>query len=386
MTHFPVQRFRSLSTPFYYYDTNLLERTLDEALDAMRGFQSACLHYAIKANSQKRILEMMAAKGIGADCVSGGEVRAALDAGILPERIVFAGVAKADWEIRLGIERDIFCFNVESEEELEIIDQIARGMGRSCRVALRINPDVSAHTHKHISTGQEEDKFGIHMDRMVPLLRRSRNMAGVSVIGLHFHIGSQILDMSDFRDLCLKVNDLQDVLDREGIRLDHINLGGGLGVSYTDVDDHPIPCFNDYFSTFRRFLKVREGQSLHFELGRSLVAQSGSLISRVLFVKKATRKQFAILDAGMTDLIRPALYQAHHQIDNLSATGKETALYDVVGPICESTDIFASDERLPLTARGDFMALRSAGAYGQSMASEYNLRPLAPAVYSDELL
>lgn len=386
ISSFPVQRMKALETPFYYYDTALLDRTLDAALDSMRDLQPACLHYAVKANSQRRILEMMAGKGIGADCVSGGEIRAALSAGIPAGRIVFAGVAKADWEINLGLEEGIFCFNVESEEELEVIDQLALEKGKVSSVALRINPDVAAHTHKNIQTGQEEDKFGIHMDRMVPLLRRAAQMRGVCVIGLHFHIGSQILDMSDFRDLCLRINGFQDELDAEGIRVEHINLGGGLGVSYTDVDEHLVPDFGSFFSTIRQYLKVRAGQTLHFELGRSLVAQSGSLISRVLFVKKAVHKQFAILDAGMTDLIRPALYQAHHQIDNLTSEEKDTALYDVVGPICESTDVFAAGERLPLTRRGDLVAIRSAGAYGQSMASEYNLRPLAPAVFSDSLI
>ena len=382
---FPVQRFQALETPFYYYDTALLSRTLDAALDAMRAVDPACLHYAVKANNQSRILGMMAAKGLGADCVSGGEVKAALSAGIPPERIVFAGVAKADWEIRLGLEEGIFCFNVESEEELEVISEIAAEMGKVSRVALRINPDVAAHTHKNIQTGQQEDKFGIHMDRMIPLIQKARKMKSVEVIGLHFHIGSQILDMNDFRDLCLRVNALQDKLEASGIHLEHINLGGGLGVSYTDVDEHLLPDFQGFFSTIRQYLKVRPFQTLHFEFGRCLVAQSGSLITRVLYVKKAVMKQFAILDAGMTDLIRPALYQAHHQIENLTSEKEETLLYDVVGPICESTDVFALDERLPLTRRGDIVAIRSAGAYGQSMASEYNLRPLAPAVYSDTL-
>lgn len=384
MTKFPVDKFQGIQTPFYYYDMEVLAETISALKKGIEKVAPAELHYAVKANADAGILECIAKAGLGADCVSGGEIKACINAGFPASKIVYAGVGKADWEIRLGLEEGIFSFNVESREELAVINEIASEMGKVARVAFRINPNVGAHTHKNITTGLEENKFGINMEDMVPVIKDAMKMDSVEVIGLHFHIGSQILDMSDFRDLSLRCNTLMDELESEGIKLPNLNLGGGLGVSYVDVDNHLIPAFDAYFETFLTYLKRRPGQTLHFELGRCMVAQCGSLITKVLYVKHATKKKFAIVDAGMTDLIRPALYQAHHQIDNISCK-EGSDVYDVVGPICESTDVFAEQETLPVTSRGDFLALRSAGAYGQIMASQYNCRALPKAYYSDRL-
>lgn len=381
---FPVEKLRALRTPFYYYDTRLLRETL-RVIQAEAGrYERFTVHYAVKANANPRILSIICESGLGADCVSGGEIRAALEAGFPAERIVFAGVGKADWEIELGLEAGIFCFNVESVPELEVIDALAAAHGKTANVAFRINPDVGAHTHANITTGLAENKFGISMEDMPRVISLAAALKHVRFIGLHFHIGSQILEMEDFIALGNRVNELQDKLEAAGIRVEHINVGGGLGIDYDAPDEHPVPDFHDYFDTYAAHLKLRPGQTLHFELGRSVVGQCGSLISKVLYVKQGTNKQFAILDAGMTDLIRPALYQAHHKIENLTSSDPEE-IYDVVGPICESSDVFDKAVSLNRARRGDLFALRSAGAYGEIMASGYNCRALPKGYVSEEL-
>ena len=380
---FPIEQFRQLETPLYYYDTELLRRTLDSVRCEAGRHSGYQVHYAVKANANPRILKIIRESGLGADCVSGGEIQAALKAGFAPQKIVYAGVGKADWEIRLGLEKNIFCFNVESIAELEVICEIARSMATTARVALRINPDVGAHTHANITTGLAENKFGIAMDDIEKVIGRLSTMDNVQLVGLHFHIGSQILDMGDFQALCNRVNDLQRQLELLHVRLEHINVGGGLGVDYHHPDRVALPDFKSYFDTFARNLKLRSHQTLHFELGRSIVAQCGSLITRTLYVKEGTKKKFVIVDAGMTDLIRPALYQAYHKIENISSE-EATQAYDVVGPICESSDVFGKQIELNTTHRGDFIAIRSAGAYGESMASTYNCRRLPQTYTSDD--
>lgn len=362
---FPVAEFGRLRTPFYYYDTELLGRTLDAVSAELRRHPGFVLHYAVKANNNARILPLIAERGFGADCVSGGEIRDALTAGFPSSGIVFAGVGKSDWEIELALENDILCFNVESIPELEVIDSIAGRMGRRARVAFRIDPDVGAHTHAKITTGLAENKFGIAMGDLERVFTVSSGLRNVEVVGLHFHIGSQILDMGDFAALCNRINELQDRLERRGLVVGSVNVGGGLGVDYLHPNRVPIPDFRSYFDTYARFLRLRPGQTVHFELGRALVAQMGSLIARTLYVKQGTAKQFAIVDAGMSDLIRPALYQAYHKIENLSSARPEE-VYDVVGPICESSDVFGKAVPLPGVRRGDFLAIRSAGAYGET--------------------
>ena len=381
---FPLDKFNSLETPFYYYDTQVLRDTLRSINEEVEKYANFSVHYAVKANANPKLLTIVRDAGLGADCVSGGEVRAAIEAGFPANKVVYAGVGKADWEINFALQHDIFCFNVESLAELEIINELAGASGKVARVAFRINPDVGAHTHANITTGLAENKFGISMNDMERVIAMANTMKNVHFIGLHFHIGSQILDMSDFEALCLRINELQDKLEAANIRIEHLNVGGGLGIDYAEPETHRIPDFKRYFATYAEHLKLRSNQHLHFELGRSIMGQCGSLISKVLYVKEGTNKRFVILDAGMTDLIRPALYQAYHVIENLTSSAAEE-VYDVVGPICESSDVFGKNITLPNTKRGDLIALRSAGAYGEIMSSGYNCRRLPLGYLSDEL-
>ena len=382
--HFPIDKFQALQTPFYYYDSNVLRQTLRSIENEVARHDNWYVHYAVKANANPKLLRIIREAGLGADCVSGGEIEASLRAGFPNSKIVFAGVGKSDWEINLGLDNDIFCFNVESIPELEVINDLASAKGKVARVAFRLNPNVGAHTHANITTGLAENKFGIAMRDMVPVIEHAQQLKNVQVVGLHFHIGSQIRDMGDFQALCNRINDLQEELERHHIRLENINVGGGLGVDYEHPNRLPIPDFHAYFETYAKKLKLRPGQTLHFELGRAVVAQCGSLITRTLFIKEGAVKKFAIVDAGFTDLVRPALYQAYHKIENIcSDEPKET--YDVVGPICESTDVFAKQIDLNSTKRGDYLAIRSAGAYGEIMASQYNCRRLPIGYLSDDL-
>ncbi len=380
---FPIDKLKALPTPFYYYDVKLLQDTLDMVKNEA-GKYGYHAHYAVKANANPRILSIIAENGLGADCVSGGEVKAVLDAGFPADKIVFAGVGKADWEINLGLDNDIFCFNVESAVELEIIDELAAAKNKVASVALRINPEVDAHTHAKITTGMKENKFGINLSQLGQVLDNLANLKNVKLIGIHFHIGSQITDMSAFRNLVIRVNEIQEDLEARGIRIENVNFGGGLGIDYYHPNHLPIPAFDNYFAVFNKLLKVRPGQQVHFEPGRSVVAQCGTLISKVLYVKEGETKKFAILDAGFTELIRPAMYDAYHRIENISSD-EEVELYDVVGPICESSDVFGKDVELNKAHRGDLIALRSAGAYGEVMASQYNCRQLPKAYYSDTI-
>lgn len=380
---FPVERFHKIQTPFYYYDSEVLRQTLKTINEEAGKHEGFVVHYAVKANANPEILRIIREAGLGADCVSGGEIEASIKAGFPASKIVYAGVGKSDWEINIGLENDIFCFNVESIPELEVINELAAKKGKVARVAFRLNPNVGAHTHANITTGLAENKFGIAMRDMLTVIDEASKMANVKFVGLHFHIGSQILDMGDFQALCNRVNELQDELERHRIQVEHINVGGGLGVDYEHPNRLPIPDFKAYFDTYAKKLKLRNGQTLHFELGRAVVAQCGSLITRTLYIKEGATKRFAIVDAGFPDLIRPALYQAYHKIENItSEEQKET--YDVVGPICESTDVFAKQIDLNKTRRGDLLAIRSAGAYGEIMASQYNCRKLPKGYLSDE--
>ena len=326
---FPIDKFRELRTPFYYYDTKVLRDTLSCMRAEAAKYGNFEVHYAVKANANPKVLTIIRENGLGADCVSGGEVRAAIKAGFPANKVVFAGVGKSDWEINMSL------------------DYSMQDMDHVIEVALE--------------------------------------MKNVKFIGLHFHIGSQILDMGDFVALCNRVNELQDKLEAHRIRIEHINVGGGLGIDYKHPNRQAIPDFKDYFSTYAEHLKLRSYQTLHFELGRAITGQCGSLISQVLYVKQGANKKFAILDAGMTDLIRPALYQAYHKIENITSEDAVEA-YDVVGPICESSDVFGKAIDLNKVKRGDLIALRSAGAYGEIMASSYNCRELPQGYTSDELV
>ena len=382
---FPLEKFQQIDTPFYYYDTKLLRQTLSAIRDNITPEMH--VHYAVKACANPKVLSIIAQEGFGADCVSGGEVQAAIDAGFPAEKIVYAGVGKSDREIILGLEHGIFAFNVESIPELEIINQLALQRGKVARVALRINPNVGAHTHANITTGLAENKFGIDMQDMEDVIRRTQEMQGIQFIGLHFHIGSQILEMDDFVALCHRINEIQERLEAAGFpTVSDINVGGGLGVDYQQPNEHPIPDFKAYFQAYKQNLKLRQGQQLHFELGRAIVCQCGTLLTRVLYIKSNPIKNFCIVDAGMTDLIRPALYGSYHHIENLSAQSPtDYVTYDVVGPICESSDVFIKNYGMPRTQRGDIIAIRSAGAYGEIMASGYNCRQLPKGYTTEDL-
>lgn len=376
--NFPTDKFQGIETPFYYYDKKVLLATLDTIKTELAARPNYHLHYAIKANANLDVLKEIQKAGFGVDAVSGGEIEQALKAGFEAQKIVYAGVGKNDWEINLGLDAGIFCFNVESLEELRIINELAQKKQKTAKVCFRINPNVGAHTHANITTGLMENKFGIAMEDMETAIKEADELSNIEFIGLHFHIGSQILEMDDFAALANRVNELQDRLEQQGIKVKNINVGGGLGIAYNDPDGKPVPDFKKYFDTYAQNLKLREGQQVHFELGRAVVGQMGSLITRILYVKNTHHKQFAIVDGGMSDLIRPALYDAHHKIQNISSTEAEET-YDVVGPICESSDVFGKNEKLPKCHRGDMIALRSAGAYGEIMACQYNCRKLPKA-------
>lgn len=376
-----VSKFRDLPTPFYYYDLDVLHGTcaIVKEESEKSGFK---IHYAIKANANPRILKIISSYGFGADCVSYNEIVRAVECGFHPSSIVFAGVGKTDREIESALKAGISCFNCESIAELEVIDSIAAQLKTVATIALRINPYIEAHTHKYITTAIAESKFGISTWELRDVLERISSLDNIRLEGIHFHVGSQITRMSVFRSLCSRVNELQEWFASRNTDLKSINLGGGLGIDYNDPEK--APDFGEYFALIRELVRIRPGQSIHFEPGRSIVAQCGSLITKVLYIKKGSNTTFAVVDAGMTDLIRPALYQAHHEIQNLTSRGT-IEKYDVVGPICESSDTFAKFIELPETRRGDILAIRSAGAYGEIMASRYNLRDLPGAVFSDEL-
>jgi diaminopimelate decarboxylase len=379
MLNLNPEELQQHATPFYAYDLSLLRRTLQTAKQEADRYNFH-VHYALKANANAPVLNEMRQHGFGADCVSGNEVKAAIENGFAPKEVVFAGVGKSDEEINYALDQDIFCFNCESSHELEVLNELAEMKGRTARIALRINPNVNANTHKYITTGLEENKFGINAWELERVLEQLQQLKQIELIGIHFHIGSQITDLTVFKNLCTRVNEFQEWFEARNIRLQHINVGGGLGVDYYHPEQQPVPDFEAYFSLFNQFLVVRPGQEVHFELGRALVAQCGTLVSKVLYIKNGQNTNFAILDAGMTELIRPALYQSYHKIENLTSQKPEVR-YDVVGPICESSDCFGKAVMLPETNRGDLIAIRTAGAYGEVMASGYNLRNKAKAVY-----
>ena len=377
-----IAHFSNLETPFYYYDLNLLRDTLKTCSNAANAYHFH-VHYAMKANFNDKVLAQIKETGFGADCVSGGEVRKAIESGFAKNKVVFAGVGKSDKEINYALDQDIFCFNVESLQELQVINDLAGKKQKIAKVAIRINPNVDAHTHANITTGLDENKFGINSWDMPAAAEILNASAHLEFVGIHFHIGSQITNLDVYKNLCVRVNEFAAWFEDKGFTVKILNVGGGLGIDY----HHPnaqIPDFEAYFKIFSDFLDIKPHQEVHFELGRALVGQSSSLISRVLYVKNGKKKNFIVLDAGMTELMRPALYQAYHQIENLSQSSN-TVKYDVVGPICESTDCFGKEVALPETFRNDLIAIRSTGAYGEVMASNYNLRDAIVTVTSDDV-
>ena len=383
ITKTATEAFKGIETPFYYYDMELLSATADEFSKLLSKYNYTG-HYAIKANGNKRILKTLASKGIGAECATGNEVKLAVECGFAPQDIVYAGVGKTDREIRTALEIGIYCFNCESLQEIEVINSIAGEMGKVASRAVRVNPDVDAHTHEYITTGREENKFGISPWEFENLLEVTGRCANINLCGLHFHIGSQITDLSVYKELCDKIDVIQCWFEDRGKSFENIDLGGGLGVDYGDPTGNPMPAFAELFEIIGANLKRRPGQKVHLEPGRSMVAQCGHLITRVVYVKHGRLKSFAILDSGMNNLIRPALYGALHKIENLTSDAPQK-IYDIVGPVCESSDVWAKGYSVAEASRGDIFAIHSAGAYGEVMQMHYLQRPLAPSVYSDEL-
>lgn len=380
----PTNKIDKIQTPFYFYDTALLKSTLNAIISETQHNPQFCVHYAVKANAKKEILSIIAKAGLGADCVSGGEIRACVEAGFDPSKIVYAGVGKCDWEIELALDYNIACFNVESLPELEVINDIAQRKGKIANVAIRVNPNVDAHTHEKITTGLEENKFGISVNDLPKIIGKAQSLQSVAFVGLHFHIGSQITNMEVFENLCMQISNIVEDIQKK-IPIQNINVGGGLGINYDEPESALIPDFRSYFSIFERNIRLFPKQSLHFELGRSIVGQMGTLVTKVLYVKKGSKKNFLIVDAGFTDLIRPALYQSKHKILNITSTKQNSEVYDVVGPICESSDVFAEGIQLPESKRGDYIVIESAGAYGEVMASTYNCRTLIKGYCDFEL-
>lgn len=378
-----IVEFANLETPFYYYDLNLLQQTLSNCADAAKVYNFH-VHYAMKANFNARVLQKIKSTGFGADCVSGGEVSRAIEIGFDKKQIVFAGVGKSDKEINNALDQDIFCFNVESVQELGVINELAAAKGKIARIAIRINPNVDAHTHHNITTGLDENKFGVNSWDLPACAETLKVCEHIEFIGIHFHIGSQITNLDVYKNLCVRVNEFALWFEERGFTVKVLNVGGGLGIDYHHPEQQ-IPDFGNYFKIFSDFLEVKTGQEVHFELGRALVGQCASLISKVLYVKNGKKKNFVVLDAGMTELMRPALYQAYHKIENLTRGDKVALKYDIVGPICESTDCFGKEVEQPETFRGDLYAIRSAGAYGEVMASKYNLRDEIRSVYSEDI-
>ncbi|MCD8385399.1 MAG: diaminopimelate decarboxylase [Bacteroidales bacterium] len=368
-------------TPFYLYDMGLLRQTL-ESLTSEANKYGYKVHYAIKANFDPRILEEIHKFGLGIDCASGNELRTAIEAGFAPKTIVYAGVGKRDKELRYAIEQDILSINCESIQELGIIDELAREQGRVTDVCLRINPDIDPRTHHCIDTGQADSKFGIPYEEVKEHIDWIKGLKNVRIIGLHLHIGSQIRELHVFESMCRKVNSIYADMVKRGFDLRMVDCGGGLGINYDVPENEPIPNFASLFSIVHNHLDVGDAE-VHFEFGRSIVAQCGELITRVLFNKTtATGRKLLIVDGSMTELIRPALYGSYHNIENVTAQDEEnTAKYTIVGTACESTDVFDQNVSLPVTKRGDLLAIKSAGAYGMSMASRYNLHDLPRAVY-----
>ena len=382
--NFPLDKFKQIPTPFYYYDMALLQDTLDEIKRCIAGFPFK-VHYAVKANANATILEQIRRAGLGIDCVSGGELAAAISAGFAGNEIAFAGVGKTDKEIAAGIDSDIFCFNVESLPEMEVINEIAASKGKVARIAIRVNPNIDAHTHKYITTGLNENKFGINVPQLDDVVDAALAMQNVELIGLHFHIGSQIRETEPFIMLCEKANELLQHLEARGVKLSIINVGGGLGINYDMPENEPIPNFASVFAIIKQHLKVGN-REVHFEFGRSIIGQCGELITKVLYNKTtATGRRLVIVDGSMTELIRPALYGSYHNIENITSEATQRTKYTIVGTACESTDVFDENVSLPITKRGDLLTIKSAGAYGMSMASRYNQHDLPAAVYSDEL-
>lgn len=377
-------RLREFETPFYLYDIALLRQTLESVVSESKKYDYK-VHYAIKANYDDRLLAVIREYGLGIDCASGNELRKAVEAGFDPRGIVYAGVGKRDKELRYAIEQGIMAINCESIQELELVDTLSAEAGRVTDVALRINPDIDPKTNHCIDTGQADSKFGISYEEVLAHAEWIKSLEHIRIVGIHLHIGSQIRELHVFENMCNKVNVIVANLEQLGFSFSFVDVGGGLGINYDVPENEPIPNFASLFSIVHTHLQVGD-REVHFEFGRSIVGECGELITSVLFNKTtATGRKLVIVDASMTELIRPALYGSYHNIENVTSEAETREKYTIVGTACESTDVFDENVTLRTTRRGDLLSIKSAGAYGMSMASRYNLHDLPGAVYSDEL-
>lgn len=367
-------------TPFYCYSRAELESRYGAYVNALKDFD-ALICYAVKANSNQAIIKLLAARGAGADVVSEGELRRVLAAGIPASKVVYSGVAKTVREIEYALQQDIRQFNVESEPEIEAISAAAVRLGKTARIAFRINPDVDAGTHEKISTGKSENKFGVPWDSAKYAYQKAASLPGIEVCGIDLHIGSQITNLEPFSDAFTRVGELAQQLRDEGMTISTIDIGGGLGINYDEENDNaPTPA--EYAGVVKETLG-HLGCDIIVEPGRSLIGNAGILVASVIYVKKSSQSTFLIIDAAMNDFLRPSMYDAHHSIISGRETSSPDVLYDIVGPVCETGDTFARRRRLPAQESGDLIVIEGAGAYGSVMASSYNTRPLVPEVLVD---
>ncbi len=369
----------AVGTPFYCYSTATLERHYRVFADAFADTK-ALVCYAMKANSNQSVLRTLARLGAGADVVSGGELKRARAAGIPASKIVFSGVGKTEAELRLALDEDILCLNIESEPELDLLSQLATEMGRTARISIRVNPDVDSGTHAKISTGKSENKFGIPISKARDVYARAAKLPGIRIAGVDMHIGSQITDLAPMEQAFRILADFVTVLRSDGHTIDHVDFGGGLGIPY--YEDRAVPPEPSAYAAMVKRVTHNLGATLMFEPGRMIVGNAGILVARVIHVKHGDGKTFVIIDAAMNDLIRPTLYEAYHEILPVAevAPDAEFAAVDVVGPVCETGDYLALDRKLPALKSGDLIAIMTAGAYGAVQACTYNTRALVPEV------
>ncbi len=366
----------AVGTPCYVYSNSALEGDFDVFREAFSGV-NPLICFSVKANSNLAVLKTYANLKIGFDVVSGGELFRVLRAGGDPSKVVFSGVGKTEEEMKVAIEAGILFFNVESVEELHLLNDVAKGLGKKARIALRVNPDIDPKTHPYISTGLKKSKFGIEIDKAVEVYKEAVRMEGIEVVGIDAHIGSQIFELEPFVESLRKLVELSDTLKKDGINIQYVDIGGGLGIGYKEGEMPPHP--KEYADVIEREIKGAP-YKLILEPGRSLIGNAGILLTKVLYVKKGASKKFIVVDAAMNDLIRPAFYDSYHEIVTAHESLGDEETVDVVGPICESGDFFAKDRGLPKVKTGDVLAILSAGAYGFTMSSNYNTRPRAPEV------
>ncbi len=368
-----------VGTPFYLYSEQKLRDNFKSFADAVKPLKKATVCFAVKSNFNPTILKILAGMGAGADIVSGGELELALQAGVPADKIVFSGVGKTRAELTAAIMAGIKQINAESESEIRLINEIAIGLNKTAAVGIRVNPDVDARTHEKITTGKKENKFGIDWNDARRLFLSAEQFKGLSLHGIEVHVGSQILELSPFREAFVKTKKMLNDLKEHGVSIQTVDVGGGLGVAYKTDESAPSPA--DYIAVLQDVLGDFDGEFV-FEPGRCISGDAGVLVASVVRVKQTGDKRFAVLDAGMSDLVRPAMYDAYHNIEALKG-GEASERYDIVGPICESADIFGKDRMLPELNEGDLIAIETAGAYGAAMASNYNGRPLIAEVLTD---